>query len=104
MKLIDLKPRWVSPHRFPDNWKTGVSFVCPKCGTHRVAVMFDVPVSPDPMSDVERDSWNAVVTHQLNGMVWKRTGATFDTLTLAPSVDWSGSGCWHGFVENGDVR
>ena len=37
---------------------------------------------------------------------WQRTGATFDTLTLTPSIlrTRSKGGCgWHGFITNGDV-
>jgi hypothetical protein len=37
------------------------------------------------------------------GILWRREGDTFDTLTLSPSVDASPSGHWHGFVRNGEV-
>ena len=35
---------------------------------------------------------------------WHATGEFPDTLSLQPSIDASGAGCWHGFVTNGEVR
>jgi hypothetical protein len=35
------------------------------------------------------------------GTLWRRTGTTFEKLTLSPSVDASNSGHWHGLVELG---
>jgi hypothetical protein len=37
------------------------------------------------------------------GIIWQRTGETFDDLTLTPSIDASPSGHWHGYVTNGQV-
>ena len=40
---------------------------------------------------------------------WARTGDTFETLTLAPSIWVKGGACkpdgsgWHGFVTNGEI-
>jgi hypothetical protein len=34
-------------------------------------------------------------------VLWQRTGETFETLTLTPSVDCSAWGHWHGFITNG---
>lgn len=38
--------------------------------------------------------------------LWHRTGDTFDTLTLAPSIDASKTheGGWHGHVRNGLIE
>jgi Family of unknown function (DUF6527) len=36
--------------------------------------------------------------------VWKRNGETFADLTLAPSIDASKSGHWHGFITNGEIK
>lgn len=38
------------------------------------------------------------------GIIWKRTGETFDTLTLTPSINAEAAGHWHGFITNGDVH
>lgn len=34
--------------------------------------------------------------------LWKRTGETFETLTLEPSI-MQPRGCWHGHIKNGEV-
>lgn len=38
------------------------------------------------------------------GIHWQRQGDTFETLTLAPSIDASRAGHWHGFIQNGEIR
>lgn len=104
MRLTELEPRWQRPNAFPDHWRTGITFVCPACRTHRVAVTFAIPVVPNPMSDMERDSWAQVVKHEHKDAVWTRVGDTFDTMTLTPSVNFQPRGCWHGTIENGEAR
>lgn len=32
---------------------------------------------------------------------WRRNGPSFTVLTIAPSVD---TGCWHGVIEDGEVK
>jgi hypothetical protein len=68
----------------------GVCFDCP-CGNHaddhRCYVPFSNPIGPGP---------------HVNGKGWQRTGDTFETLTLRPSVHRLGCG-WHGFISAGDV-
>jgi len=71
----------------------GVIFRCP-CGNHDADHECYVPFANplDGGSSIERG--------------WQRTGDTFDTLTLTPSILRSRSrgGCgWHGFITNGDV-
>ena len=94
--LVDMEPRWVTQ----DGQRVGLSFACPSCApapaesVHggRVAVFFDPPLDPGPPSPVPS---------------WKRTGDTFETITLAPSIRvQTGPGPqehWHGFVTNGQV-
>jgi hypothetical protein len=45
---------------------------------------------------------------QTAGAVWTIAGgiegASFDTLTVAPSVDGSPGGLWHGFIVNGTCK
>jgi hypothetical protein len=102
MRLTELEPRWVA-----SNWdsalggiKFGITFLCPHCRTQRLAVCFDPPIGRD-----ERLQLNAWADPRANAKhVWKREGDTFDTLTLAPSVDASSSGHWHGFITNGAIR
>lgn len=72
----------------------GVSFCCPHCKTTYLGVWFmnpldgGLPAAPDcePLSR------------------WQRTGDTFDTLSLTPSVDASQDGHWHGWIIHGEIR
>jgi len=99
MKLTDLNPRWIGRDGTftPDasDGGCGVAFDCPGCRKHTIAVHFDKPL----------DGGRARSTRS-----WDRTGETFDTLTLTPSILESisnGAGalieCWHGFVTNGEI-
>ena len=101
MRLVDLNPRWVGAggpgithngQPVPERHKVGVSFECPcGCGT-RCYVAFANPIDGGP----PRVSPNECT--------WVRSGDTFETLTLSPSI-LRLDGCrWHGFIENGGVR
>lgn len=100
MKLSALNPRWVSsggegitdsvtgapiPHRE----RVGVTFDCPcgKCGK-RGYIPFQNPIDPQA---------------PINSAGWHRTGDTFETLSLTPSIlRTEPHGCgWHGFLTNG---
>lgn len=105
MKLTELSPRWAldadivvvggGPPMHDEN-RTGMAltFECPCCrGTERatrLAVFFRNPIDGKPPSD----------DHKL----WERTGTTFEDLTLSPSIDASGVGHWHGFIQVGEIR
>ncbi len=92
MKLIDLNPDWVSHE---GRHGEGLACDCP-CGCDsRLWVPFANPIDGLPKSP------------EISG--WQRTGETFETLTLSPSI-WrkkpgSPDGCgWHGFLTNGEFR
>lgn len=111
MKLIELAPLWRHWHHdavsdghitIPDTSHEkaiGCSFDCPIHGVvHRVYVDFANPF----------DGATVVVRKNL----WQRTGDTFESLTLTPSVDYTkfdngavrDATCWHGFITAGEVR
>lgn len=96
MKLLNLNPSW--EHWSGREGRIGINFDCPvHKKTHRVHVHFANPL--DGEKPVERNH------------LWTRTGDSFDTLTLTPSVDYTkydngtvrDLSCWHGFVSNGEV-
>jgi hypothetical protein len=68
-----------------------ISFDCPHCRTERLAVWLANPIDGLPPTD------DAI-------HLWDRTGDTFETLTLSPSVDASKLGHWHGVIENGEAK
>jgi hypothetical protein len=107
LRLLDLHPRWVLIHRWdtPDGTQHftngdsrlrhggGLSFDCPAHRDHRLVVFFENPIDGLPPEQS--------VPHR-----WQRTGETFETLTLAPSVNAQVADptCWHGFIANGEIQ
>jgi len=112
MKLIDLKPRWFDVPGVGTN-RDGVTFFCPcdKCRAGvpvRLGIQFANPIEGHTLPPMT-DSDKLRHVHDLGtfdvppGTLWQRTGETFETLTLSPSVDASKSGHWHGHVTNGEI-
>ena len=93
MKLTDLNPTFVSGSGGVRKG-IGIIFDCPcgKCGT-LCGVEFRNPIDGGPLYDPARNAH------------WQRTGETFESLTLTPSIHRSGAGgCgWHGYITNGEV-
>lgn len=109
MRLTDLDPRWVgaggegisNADGTPASERHGVglSFKCP-CGRphdpyDRVYVGFANPL-------------DGGAAFESNSPKWTRTGDTFETLTLTPSIQRHQTGehgCdWHGFITDGEVH
>jgi hypothetical protein len=78
----------------PERHGVGVRLDCP-CGNrdkgHQLYVPFANPLDGGP----------PMQTGKNNG--WQRTGETFETLTLTPSILRRGSCGWHGFITNGEI-
>lgn len=102
MRLADLHPVFLSHggpgvttaagEPIPLTLGVGVLCDCP-CGNadeeHRLYVPFVNPIGPGPaLGDAHR---------------WQRTGDTFETLSLTPSILRIGGCGWHGFITNGEV-
>ena len=104
MKLTDLHPQFLgaggegisnadgSPS--PERTGVGVQFDCP-CGNHDESHQCFVPFA-NPL-----DGGPPIHTGKNNG--WQRTGETFETLTLTPSILRVGGCGWHGFITNGEI-
>lgn len=99
--MIELNPRWVGTGQ-PGNGLIihGITFDCPHCRTQRLGVVFKNAI--DPEGWIERG-----VTRHHDKNEWDRTGDTFETLTLSPSIDTQSGvefeGHWHGFIRDGNV-
>ncbi len=92
MKLMELDPRWTCAVHGREG--QGVIFLCPKCKDHYLGVWFQNPIDgKDPYIRPGQDHCNW----------WSRTGATFETLTIAPSIQIVGCCGWHGFVRDGEI-
>jgi hypothetical protein len=97
MRLTELNPRWWASE---GRHGQGITFRCPHCPPDTVVVLgvaFANPVDGgEPATDpLGPNDIIAVRPH------WNRTGDTFETLTLTPSILFHGH--WHGFITNGEV-
>lgn len=107
MKLTELKPRWTgyaSNDKRDEQIINGLTFLCPHCGLQtgqRLGVLFHPPI--------DEGGWLAKGVTIFHGAVeWTRTGDTFETLTLSPSINtmqnrMDFANHWHGFFTNGEV-
>jgi hypothetical protein len=91
MKLVDLNPQFLDSSDGARG--VGVAFDCP-CGNHDEEHRCYVPF------DIALDGTRAYM-HERN---WQRTGETFETLTLTPSIQRLEACRWHGFITDGEVR
>lgn len=98
MKLAELHPKWVVAGE--NRHGMGISFDCPAHRNHKLAVMFENPIDGKPRAKESRNFWH-------------RSGESFETLTLTPSVDASNNTpekhlefgkCWHGCITNGETQ
>lgn len=107
MKLTELNPKWVAssawgekngqPYQFSTYERNGMGLVfdCPVHRDHRIVVFFANPIDALPPAE--------------DKFLWQRSGDTFESITLTPSVDASHAqgertGCWHGHITNGEVK
>lgn len=106
MRLTDLAPHWMVLRDCGD--VVGITFRCPHCppgergATTYLGAWFATPIDRDGLSLDER-GWPDFMAQHPERKFWARTGDTFETLTLSPSVDASQHGHWHGFIANGEV-
>ncbi len=103
MKLTDLNPGWVG---------TGGKGISDKDGNpvperHGIGMLFDCPCGKCGPGMVEfSNPLDGGAPLTTSSPKWKRTGDTFETLTLHPSVHMvkEKGGCgWHGWIKNGEV-
>jgi len=97
MRLTDFNPRWT--RAFSDGPVTGLSFECPHCRATRITVLFK-PSFDDAMLSRLGVPWPHP---HVEGLVWNRTGDTFETITLEPSVNAEKTGHWHGNITSGEL-
>lgn len=115
MKLLELEPRWFDVPGV-GGAIDGVSFRCPcaACLANpakqvRLGVQF-TPIGVDRVVAAMTQKEKLRHVHELGtfdvppGIIWKRTGETFETLTLSPSINAEASGHWHGFITKGEIR
>jgi hypothetical protein len=107
IKLTDLDPRWgaySSNEKRDEQIINGLTFLCPHCGKEtgqRLGILFHPPI--------DEGGWIAKgVTIFHSATEWTRTGDTFETITLSPSINTIQNRMgfvdhWHGFITDGIV-
>jgi hypothetical protein len=111
MRLIELKPRWVTLAQWasPSRFYVGMSFDCPHCllikecptckhkpDIKRLQVTFWPPIDPD-------NTMEKMMVKITDNGGHRRVGDTFDTITFTPSISFEQIGHWHGCIINGEV-
>jgi hypothetical protein len=113
MKLLDLDPQWL----VRGGKRVGFTFISPV--QHPPRVRSDGSISPTiwrqscfaaptPSDDQDALLESFTVQHCNPSAAWKIAGgidiATFETITVTPSIDGSAGGLWHGFITNGEIK
>ncbi len=88
MFLVDREPSWVSSAN--GRFGMGLRFLCPHCD-HFLVLWFENPLDKGPSVNPK--------THR--APLWRRTGSTFETLSLSPSIN--ARDHWHGVLEKGEL-
>jgi hypothetical protein len=103
MKLTELSPRWIHPNVF--------TFLCPHCKVwwltcKNVAIGYKEQQALLKQAFGEDSNLLAIQTRDASAWTFTRNAPddSFDHLTVAPSIDASSSGHWHGFITNGEIR
>ena len=96
MKLGELDPRWWC---FEENGpRVGLTFLCPHCRQERLGIAFH-HAGHEAIEDAYIKAHDG-----RQGFIWTEDGATFDTVTITPSIDASAHGHWHGFITAGEIK
>lgn len=100
MKLTELNPRWVGIHGWSSEsiFYIGVTFDSPLRRGQRLSALFANPIDPEGL--MAKYGWGLPFPDQKH---WQRSGETFETLTLSPSLDFSRYGEWHGHITAGEI-
>lgn len=103
MRLVDLNPNWV----LKDGSRVGFTFLSPtgkQGNTHWRQSCFAKPTPNDVQDDLLGD---AAVQRCNPAFGWTIAGgienASFETMTVTPSIDGSAGGLWHGFITGGEI-
>ena len=106
MRLAGLNPRWFTQGDSPD--LIGITFDCPCCAPDGKVISLGTKYRPRIgvlfVEEIDRDGLPNDVHWTRKGVKWHRTGDTFDTLTLTPSINCESFGHWHGFITNGEAH
>ncbi|HLY90837.1 MAG TPA: hypothetical protein VKQ27_17780 [Acetobacteraceae bacterium] len=113
MRLVDLDPRWL----MKDGARIGFVFRSPTLGDDMWMTCFEAPPPLRELWPMVKDAFpegpanEKGFTRSIQPMNqaqrWQIAGgidaASFETMTVTPSLDGSPGGNWHGFITNGQI-
>ena len=102
MRLLDCHPRWETIPNWssPSLFAVGLIFTCPVC-RYPVLCSFKPAIDPDGLQ--AKYQWPDFPALD-GGPQWARTGETFETLSLAPSINNDRAGCGHWTLTGGELH
>ena len=96
MKLTDLSPRWIYKNKM-------FAFICPHCRKKWLTCK-RVPMDHRQQWDIfEKEFGDTRIVGCKPDVAWKFTNFDFETMSIAPSLDASASGHWHGHITKGMI-
>lgn len=103
MRLVDLDPRWI----MKDGARIGFTFVSPGEPSFRQSCFCDPPSTGEQVGLFEAAHGDDVVQPCKPSAHWQIAGgiesASFETMTVKPSLDGSSAGLWHGHITDGKI-
>lgn len=103
MRLVDLDPRWLMDGKR----RVGFTFRCPTKPNARQSCFEKPPKVSKQVELFEAAHGDEMVQPCNPSAHWAIKGgmamAKFETLSVAPSLDGSRAGLWHGFITNGEI-
>lgn len=104
MRLLDLDPTWL----LKDGKRIGFTFVCPTKPDYRQSCFPNPPKVSEQVDLFDIIHGEHTMVQPCNpAQHWSIAGdieaATFETMTVTPSLDGSPGGLWHGFITNGQI-
>jgi hypothetical protein len=93
---------------FKEGRRVGFTFVSPTKPDVRMSCFPDPPDTSDQIDLFEAAHGERSLVAPCNSAEhWSIVGgietATFETITVKPSLDGSAAGLWHGFITNGEI-
>lgn len=106
MRLSELNPTWL---RDATGKRLGFTFVSPANPKQRQSCFCNPPQVSEQIELFDAAHGEDAIVQPCNPdqhwfIAGGIEGATFDTITVTPSLDGSAGGLWHGFITNGEMR
>lgn len=104
MRLTELDPVWI----IQDGHRIGFTFICPTDSRWRQSCFAVATPLHKQLELFQKLHGDPSVQPCNQGIAWRIEGgikaATFETMTVTPSIDGSAGGLWHGHITNGEIR